>query len=264
MFLTPWNTIHLKQGDAKPAADPEKIVIYAMRFCPYAERAILTSLEKGLDFAVVNINLTSKPDWFLEMNPSGSIPVVEYKGEVVAGSVEASMFIDKVGGKSLQPSKDMPEEKAKKIIKKSSEALDILYKIIGFGSENQTAKDRKQYIRDISDILAFFDYELGGAQEFYGGKTPNFVDLMIWPLFERLPILPILHPNEDLKIISRHRKIASWVENMMKTSSVMKYKLEPKELAKFYKVFAKNREHADYDFTINGIHTNSEYLKDIQ
>ena len=56
----------------------------------------MTSLEKGLDFAVVNINLTSKPDWFLEMNPSGSIPVVEYEGEVVTGSVEASMFIDKV------------------------------------------------------------------------------------------------------------------------------------------------------------------------
>ena len=239
----------------------------------------MTSLEKGLDFVVVNINLTSKPDWFLEMNPSGSIPVVEYKGGIVTGSLEASVFIDqvqfimcmfdkvckrlKVGGKSLQSSKDMTEEKANKIIKKSSEALDILYKIVGFGSGNKTAKDRKQYIRDISDILAFFAYELG-EQAFFGGKTPNVVDLMIWPLFERLPMLPILYPNEDLTIISRHRKITSWVEKMMTTSAVMKYKLEPEKLAKFYKVFAKNREHADYDFTINGSPTNSEYLKDIR
>jgi glutaredoxin len=111
MLSIPWNSIHLKKGDGKPAVDPEKVVIYAMRlyvqhgfieltfclrFCPYAERAILTSLEKGLDFAVVNINLTSKPDWFLEMNPSGSIPVVEYKGGIVTGSVEASVFIDQV------------------------------------------------------------------------------------------------------------------------------------------------------------------------
>ena len=170
----------------------------------------------------------------------------------------------KVGGKNLQSSSDMSEEKSKKIIKKSSEALDILYKIIGFGSENQTAKDRKQYIRDISDILAFFAYELGETKTFFGGKTPDLVDLMIWPLFERLPMLPILYPNEDLTIISRHRKITSWVENMMTTSAVMKYKLEPEKLAKFYKVFAKNREHADYDFTINESPTNSEYLKDIR
>eukprot|EP00091_Calanus_sinicus_P014449 TRINITY_DN3199_c0_g1_i1.p1 TRINITY_DN3199_c0_g1~~TRINITY_DN3199_c0_g1_i1.p1 ORF type:complete len:101 (-),score=25.28 TRINITY_DN3199_c0_g1_i1:569-871(-) len=99
MLSTPWNSVHLRNGDVKPVVDPEKVVIYAMRFCPYAERAILTSLEKGLDFVVVNINLTSKPDWFLEMNPSGSVPVVEYKGGIVAGSVEASVFIDQVEGK---------------------------------------------------------------------------------------------------------------------------------------------------------------------
>ena len=55
---------------------------------------MLICLEKGLQFTVVNINLTSKPDWFLDISPSGSIPIVQYKNYIVAGSVEGSLFVD--------------------------------------------------------------------------------------------------------------------------------------------------------------------------
>ena len=113
MSKEPWNTLHLKNGDAKPVVDPDTVTIYAMRFdwwkqelltkaqnfsrfCPYTERVILICLEKGLEFTVVNINLGSKPDWFLDLSPSGSIPVVQYKNYIVTGSVEGSLFVDQV------------------------------------------------------------------------------------------------------------------------------------------------------------------------
>ena len=44
----------------------------------------------------MNINLGSKPDWFLDLSPSGSIPVVQYKNYIVTGSVEGSLFVDQV------------------------------------------------------------------------------------------------------------------------------------------------------------------------
>eukprot|EP00092_Neocalanus_flemingeri_P030393 GFUD01032991.1.p1 GENE.GFUD01032991.1~~GFUD01032991.1.p1 ORF type:complete len:270 (-),score=73.22 GFUD01032991.1:20-829(-) len=269
MFTTPWNTVHLKQGDVKPEFNQEIIVVYAMRFCPYAERAMLTLIEKDLNFSVVNINLTSKPAWFLELNPAGSVPVVEYKGEVVTGSLEASLFLDQIDGENQKPLDSVQDEKAQKIIGKSSEALDILYKIIGFGEENQTPKERKQRIQDISDILAFFEYELLLKEKdptFFGGESPNLTDLMIWPLFERLPMLPILYPEEkeDLRIISRHRTMSHWVENMKNISAVKRYSLKPETLAKFYKVFAKDRKLADYDFIFRELSTNQKYLEDIK
>jgi len=259
MFSTPWNSVHRKQGDPKPAIDADTVVIYGMRFCPYTERVILTSLEKGLRFSVVNINLSNKPDWFLEISPSGSVPVVQYKNETVTGSVEASKFVEKIGEENLQSSDKIMEDKFQKIIKKSSEGLDRLYKTVGVGTENRTPKDRKQNVQDISDILSFFEYELGGTKTFYGGDRPNLVDLMIWPLFERLPMLPILYPSEDMNILSRHRKMSGWVESMKTLSSVTKYKMEPEKLAKFYDDFANKKEISYYDSTVKEITENSKY-----
>ena len=47
------------------------------RFCPYAQRTILTLLAKQIPFDVVNINLKSKPEWFLQ-NTWGTVSVVRY------------------------------------------------------------------------------------------------------------------------------------------------------------------------------------------
>ena len=32
MSKEPWNTLHLKKGDAKPVVDPDTVTIFAMRF----------------------------------------------------------------------------------------------------------------------------------------------------------------------------------------------------------------------------------------
>ena len=45
------------------------------RFCPYAQRTMLTLLAKGVPFEVVNINLKNKPDWFVEKT-WGTVSVV--------------------------------------------------------------------------------------------------------------------------------------------------------------------------------------------
>ena len=56
----------------------EKFIIYLTlmsRFCPYAQRTMLTLLAKGVPFEVVNINLKNKPDWFVEKT-WGTVSVV--------------------------------------------------------------------------------------------------------------------------------------------------------------------------------------------
>ena len=47
----------------------------AGRFCPYAQRTILTLLAKQVPFQVVNINLKNKPEWFLQQT-WGTVSVV--------------------------------------------------------------------------------------------------------------------------------------------------------------------------------------------
>ena len=32
---------------------------------------------KGIEYECVNVNLMDKPEWFIEMNPAGAVPVIE-------------------------------------------------------------------------------------------------------------------------------------------------------------------------------------------
>jgi len=43
------NSRHLSVEDPQPQRGKEKLVIYNMRYCPYAQRAILVALAKNIE-----------------------------------------------------------------------------------------------------------------------------------------------------------------------------------------------------------------------
>ena len=48
------------------------------------QRARLVLAAKGIEYERVNINLKDKPEWFLELNPLGKVPVIEHPdGKVI-------------------------------------------------------------------------------------------------------------------------------------------------------------------------------------
>ena len=91
----PWNIPHQARGSPAPKVDPDKVTVYNMRFCPYAQRTMLTLLAKNIPFDVVNINLKKKPEWFLEQS-WGAVSVIRYKGACIMESLINSDFLDEV------------------------------------------------------------------------------------------------------------------------------------------------------------------------
>ena len=65
---------------------------------------------------MVFVNLTNKPDWLLERNPLGTVPVLEHKGSVVYESAVCNEFLEEAfpgsstGTRALLPS--CPYERA--------------------------------------------------------------------------------------------------------------------------------------------------------
>merc|ERR1712059_131247 len=106
----PWDVPHLAAGSPEPTVDADKITVYNMRFCPFAQRTILVLLAKKLPFDVVNIDLTIKPGWFVEKT-WGQVSVVRYKGDFIMESLINSDLIDDLDREnSLHPAN--PAEKA--------------------------------------------------------------------------------------------------------------------------------------------------------
>ena len=93
--MSMWESQHLSQGSPKPQINDCKIQLYNMRLCPYAERTVLVLLAKNVSFENINIDLKSKPDWFLE-STLGKVPVLLYKKRVIPESLITCDYLDEV------------------------------------------------------------------------------------------------------------------------------------------------------------------------
>ena len=58
------------------------IEIISSATCPFAQRTRMVLLEKNINFALIEIDLEDKPDWFKEISPYGKVPVLKHDGNI--------------------------------------------------------------------------------------------------------------------------------------------------------------------------------------
>jgi len=56
------------------------ITLYNAARCPYVARVRIVLAEKGIEVEVVEIDLSDRPAWLYEKNPTGRVPVIEEDG----------------------------------------------------------------------------------------------------------------------------------------------------------------------------------------
>ncbi|KAK3790459.1 hypothetical protein RRG08_015928 [Elysia crispata] len=208
------------QGSAFPPTKPGVLRIYSMRFCPYAHRTRLVLAHKNIPHEVVNINLKSKPDWFLTLNPLGTVPVLQIDDKVVVDSAATSDWLDDVYPKNrLQPAD--PYRRAWDRV-----LFEYIGKLSGsfggaIGSSDPAAVQTK--IEEIKNHLQFFEEKLKarGDGPFFGGSKPCMFDLLLWPLIERLPLVAVLKDNPAANIDSKEcPSLTAWVKAMQELPAV--------------------------------------------
>ncbi|MCO5561106.1 hypothetical protein L7F22_014727 [Adiantum nelumboides] len=86
-------------------------------WCPYCERVWLQLEEKHIPYSVEKINMNcygNKPDWYLQMIPSGLLPAVNLAGKVIPESLDIMMVLEDSfpQHKPLLPSKASLEKRS--------------------------------------------------------------------------------------------------------------------------------------------------------
>ncbi|KAG7590202.1 Glutathione S-transferase N-terminal [Arabidopsis suecica] len=75
--------------------------------CPFSQRVLLTLEEKKLPYKTHLINVSDKPQWFLDISPEGKVPVVKLDGKWVADS---DVIVGLLEEKYPEPSLKTPPE----------------------------------------------------------------------------------------------------------------------------------------------------------
>ena len=229
---------HLQTGDARPVFDnAKKFRIYSMKFCPFAQRPRLVVSAKGLkDFDIVNIKLRDDlPEWYPSINPFRKVPAIEFPdGDSVYGSLVLCDMLDELyPEKQLHP-KD-PKEKAKQklYIEQFGETfIPSIHKHSSQGSE----ETKEEVLKNVGNAEK---YLAENKSKYFAGSEAGMLDYMMWPWFERLPM--ILTLSADV-----HPNLTNWYNLMQNDPAVKETMISKENYLKFYDGYKKGQ--VDYDF----------------
>ncbi|XP_072031760.1 pyrimidodiazepine synthase-like [Amphiura filiformis] len=219
-------TRHLAKGDSLPPQNDGTLRLFSMKYCPYALRARLVLAAKGIQYETINCNLKNKPEFLLERNPKGLVPVLEYKGHVVIESLIVCDLLDELyPQRPLYPTNPFSKAKDKVTIHFFDSFTNLLRKML---------KYREDFAPD--QAVKFFD----GLQRmekdlqsrgtaFYSGIEPGMVDYMCWPWLERLSWSP-----QAGGVLSNYPTIKAYIERMHQDDAVKAVYIPSEEVNTFY------------------------------
>ena len=212
---------------------------YNAWFCPFAQRAWIALLEKGVEFEYIEQDPYDKtPEW-LAVNPRGLVPAIVHKGKSVYESSICIEYIDEEWetGKDLLP-KDAYQRARVRILSDQigKKVVPPLYALLMKKSEQERTTAKQEIESSLKSLFEGMENQDG---PFFGGKTLNMVDVMLFPFAYRFQVLlPVYRgytpPMEGLE------QYYKWYAAACEYDSVKKTLPDTNKLIESYKRYAED------------------------
>ncbi|MCP1916193.1 glutathione S-transferase [Bradyrhizobium elkanii] len=187
------------------------------KLCPYVQRAVIALREKGVPFERIDIDLASKPDWFLKISPLGKVPVlvVTRDGKEVAlfeSNVICEYIEETQAGAKLHPQDPLVRAEHRAWMEFGSAILGDLWGL-------ETATDAAAFESKRQAVVAkFARVEAAlGAGPFFAGQNFSLVDAVFAPIFRYFDLFDQL---TDLAVFTHTPKLRAWRSALAQRPSV--------------------------------------------
>ena len=218
---------------------------YNAWFCPFAQRAWIALLEKGVQFEYVEQYPYNKsPEW-LAVNPRGLVPVIVHNGKSVYESAVCIEYIDEAWKTNVNLLPVDPYERAHARILSDLIGKKIVpdfYKILLKKEEAERSKAKVNMTEAVKQLFSDFD----SSTPFFGGKTLNLVDIMLAPFAYRMYVILQHYRNFNIpNDCEQLQKFHSWCEALFKYDSFKKTVPDEGDLIKEYKQYADDTANSE-------------------
>ncbi|KAH9552656.1 hypothetical protein CY35_09G077900 [Sphagnum magellanicum] len=178
--------------------------------CPFSQRVLLTLEEKGIPYNAKYVDTANKPDWFLEANPEGKVPVIKYEGKWVADSDVITKILEET---YPQTSLVTPEDKA-------SIGSKIFSSFVKFLKSKDPSDGSEEAL--VEELKTLNEY-LKTNGPFINGDKISAVDLSLAPKLYHLKVALAHYKNwsipEDLNNLQNYIKLVHSRESFEKTKA---------------------------------------------
>ncbi|CAG9948654.1 unnamed protein product [Clonostachys rosea f. rosea IK726] len=173
------------------AASDTKIILYTNHRCPWAHRAHIVLSELNIPFEEVIIDLDRPRDpWYLEINPRGLVPSINYNGVILTESGIISQFLADENPSDLLPASNAPGGALKRaqigffVDTLFSKTQGHLFKLGSVNSEAEFEKLSGDYVAAVAKEV---EPLLKDAGPFFGGsKKLTFAEVLSGSFIVRL------------------------------------------------------------------------------
>ena len=191
-------------------AAPLKLISHNL--CPYVQRAVIALTEKAVAFERIDIDLASKPDWFVAISPLGKTPVLQVGDVPIFESAVILEYLEETQPSPLHPADPLRRAEHRAWIEFGSAVLND---IAGF----YAAPDEAVFKARTSQLEARFARLEArvAAAPWFDGENFSLVDAVFGPVFRYFDVFDEI---ADFGILSGKLKLKGWRKALAARPSV--------------------------------------------
>jgi glutathione S-transferase len=188
------------------------------KLCPYVQRAVIALTEKRVPFERIDIDLASKPDWFLKISPLGKVPVLVVTGDdgkevaLFESNVICEYIEDTQGGARLHPQDPLQRAQHRAWMEFGSTILSELWGLETTGDPAVFETKRKAVAAKFVQVEKTL-----GAGPLFAGEEFSLVDAVFAPIFRYFDVFDQL---TDLSVFADTPKVRAWRKALAQRPSV--------------------------------------------
>lgn len=189
---------------------PPKLISH--KLCPYVQRAVIALTEKGVPFERIDIDLSSKPGWFLKVSPLGKTPVLLVGDHAIFESAVILEYLEETQAKPLHPADPLARAEHRAFIEFGSAVLND---IAGFYAAADDAAFKAK-VTQLEQRFARLEARVV-ATPWFDGEHFSLVDAVFGPVFRYFDVFDGI---ADFGILTAKPKLERWRQNLAARPSV--------------------------------------------
>jgi RNA polymerase-associated protein len=197
------------------------MTLYSGTTCPYSQRCRIVLFEKGMDFQVIDVDMTNKPEDLAVINPYNRVPVLVERDLVLYEANIINEYIDeRFPHPQLMPADPVMRARARLFLHNFEDQLFDHIEDIESGDAKAADKSRAIVRDNLTQLAPIFN-----KQEYMLGEEFSMLDVAIAPLLWRLGHYGIELPKQAAPLLKYAERIFSrpaYIEAMTPSEKAMR------------------------------------------
>lgn len=195
-----------------------KFRLISFELCPYVQRCVMTLREKDIAYDVDYVDLSDRPDWFVELSPLGKVPVLEVTRDdgskvVLFESVVINEYLDEVTEGSMLPADPLERAHSRAWVEFGNAVLNDAFSVTSAKDDAELA----EILEKLGGKLDRLEREIRTGPFFLGAEV-SLVDAAFTPALQRLSWANEIHPA--MAIFAGRPKVERWWRTLGARESV--------------------------------------------